>query len=48
MKVKEHQKSLPKFMMGDQEIENAYAMVYLGAEVAGAGDQQVTLKKEGI
>ena len=44
MKVEEHQKSLPKVMMGDQELENAYAMVYLGAEVAGDGDQQVTFK----
>ena len=44
MKVEEHQKSLPKVMMGDQELENAYAMVYLGAQVAGDGDQQVTFK----
>ena len=31
-------------MMGDKELDNTYAMVYLGAEVAGDGDQQVTFK----
>lgn len=44
MKVEEHQKSLPSVMMGDQILENVYAMVYLGAETAGDGDQQVTFK----
>ena len=44
MKVEEHQNSLPKVMMGDKELDNTYAMVYLGAEVAGDGDQQVTFK----
>ena len=44
MKVEEHQKSLPNVMMGDQMLENVYAMVYLGAETAGDGDQQVTFK----
>ena len=44
MKVEEHQNSLPKVMMGDKELDNTYAMVYLGAEVAGDGDQQVMFK----
>lgn len=46
MKVEEHQKSLPNVMMGDQMLENVYAMVYLGAETAG--DQQVTFNIEKI
>ena len=44
MKVEEHQNSLPKVMMGDKELDNTYAMIYLEAEVAGDGDQQVTFK----
>ena len=44
MKVEEHQKSLPNVMMGDQMLENVYALVYFGAETTGDGDQQVTFK----
>ena len=44
MKVEEHQKSLPTVKMGGEDLENTYAMVYLGSEVAGDGDQHVTLK----
>ena len=29
MKVEEHQNSLPKVMMGDKELDNIYAMIYL-------------------
>ena len=38
MKVEEPQKSLPKVMMGDQKLENAYVMVHLGAEETGGGN----------
>ena len=44
MKVEEFQKNLPKVKMGLKELENVYSFVYLGAEIAGDGDQKVTLK----
>ena len=31
-------------MMGNEALDNVYSMVYLGAEIAGDGDQKVTLK----
>ena len=30
--------------MGNQALENVYAFIYLGGEIAGDGDQRVTLK----
>ena len=44
MKVEKHQDTLPKVMMGNEALDNVYSMVYLGAEIAGDGDQKVTLK----
>ena len=44
MKVEKHQERLPKVRMGSEELENVYTFVYLGAEIAADGDQQVTLK----
>ena len=31
-------------MMGNEALENVYGFVYLGGEIAGDGDQRVTLK----
>ena len=44
MKVEEYQSSLEKVQMGQEELENVYSCVYLGAEIAGDGDQKVTMK----
>ena len=44
IKVEDHQKSLPVVKMGDNELQNVYSAVYLGAEIAGDGDQKVTFK----
>lgn len=44
MKVEKYQESLPKVKMGSEELENVYSFVYLGAEIAADGDQQVTRK----
>ena len=44
MKVEDHQKTLPTVKMGDNELQNVYSAVYLGAEIAGDGDQKVTFK----
>ena len=44
LKVEKHQEQFAKVVMGDEELSNVYSFVYLGAEIAGDGDQQVTLK----
>ena len=44
LKVEKHQDTLPKVMMGNEALENVYGFVYLGGEIAGDGDQRVTLK----
>ena len=44
MKVEKYQDELEKVKMGDENLENVYSFVYLGAEIAGDGDQHVTLK----
>ena len=44
IKVEKYQDSLPKVKMGREELDNVYSFVYLGAEIAADGDQQVTLK----
>ena len=44
MKVEKHQDLLPKVKMGSNELDNVYSHVYLAAEIAGDGDQQVTLR----
>ena len=44
MKVEKHQESLEKVTMGSECLENVYSFQYLGAEIAGDGDQEVTVK----
>ena len=44
MKVEEHQKSLPKVLMGNQELGIVYATLHLGAEVTGDRGHQVMFK----
>ena len=46
MKIEDHQASLPKVMMGQDQLDNVYSFVYLGAEIAADGDQHVTLKHQ--
>ena len=43
-KVDKYQKDIPKVKLGDKELDNVYSFVYLGAEIAGDGDQEVTVK----
>ena len=44
LKVEKNQETLSKVMMGNEILENVYAFPYLGAEIAGDGNQEVTLK----
>ena len=44
IKVDKYQDQLPKVKMCSEEIDNVYSFVYLGAEIAGDGDQLVTMK----
>ena len=44
MKVEKYQESLDKVKMGNEYLENVYSFQYIGAEIAGDGDQEVTLK----
>ena len=43
-KVKEKQQELPRVMLGNEYLENVYAFVYLGSEVAGDGDPLIPAK----
>ena len=44
MKVREHQNTLPKVRIGNDEIDNVYSFPYLGAEVAGDGDPEIMVQ----
>ena len=44
LKIEEFQKSLDKVSISDEELENVYEFVYLGAAVAGNGDPKVTVQ----
>jgi len=44
IKVEQAQGMLDKVKIGDQELENVYDFVYLGCDIAGDGDQEVTVK----
>ena len=44
LKVEEFQKTLEKVSISDEELENVYKFVYLGAAVAGDGDPEVTIQ----
>ena len=44
LKIEEFQKSLDKVSISDEELENVYKFVYLGAAVAGDGDPEVTVQ----
>ena len=44
LKVEEFQKTLEKVSISDEELENVYKFVYLGAAVAGDGDPEVTVQ----
>ena len=43
-KVELAQSQFDKVKIGNLELENLYAFVYLGTEIAGDGDQEVTVK----
>ena len=44
VKVEKHQHTLPATRIGDEELENVYTFVYLGAEVAGDGNPEITIR----
>ena len=44
LKVEKEQETFDKVKMGSSYLENVYSFIYLGAEIAGDGDQEVTLK----
>ena len=43
VKVEEFQKTLDKVRIGNDELDNVYSFVYLGAEIAGDGDMEITV-----
>ena len=43
-KVDEYRKQLDKVKLGENELENVYTFCYLGAEIAGDGDNRITVK----
>ena len=43
-KVDKFQETLKKVKMGEHELKTVHSFVYLGAEIAGNGDQEVTVK----
>ena len=43
IKVEQYQNTLDTVKMGNAELENVYSFVYLGAEIAGDGDNEVTV-----
>ena len=43
-KVEQFQDTLDKVCIGDEPLDNVYSFTYLGAEIAGDGDQEVTVK----
>ena len=44
MKIEQHQSTLEKVMIGNNELQNVYSFVYLGAAIAGDGDHETPLK----
>ena len=44
VKVEKHQHTLPTTRIGNEELENVYSFVYLGAEVAGDGNPEITMR----
>ena len=43
-KVEQFQSTLDTVKIDDVELDNVYSFIYLGAEIAGDGDQEVTAK----
>ena len=43
LKVEKFQAQLPVVKMGTEDLENVYDQVYLGADIAGDGDQRVAM-----
>ncbi len=44
IKIEKHQEQLPKVQIGQEELENVYSFVYLGAEIASDGDPEVPIQ----
>ena len=44
VKVEKHQHTLPVTRIGNEELENVYAFIYLGAEIAGDGNPEITIR----
>ena len=43
-KVEQHQGTLEKVKIGDEEIDNVYGFVYLGADVPADGNPEIPVK----
>ena len=44
IKIKSKQDELPKVHIGNNELENVYTFTYLGAEISGDGDSEITVQ----
>jgi len=44
MKVEKHQATYEKVKIGEEELDNVYTFVYLGAETPGDGDPLIPVK----